>query len=204
MACRAILSNLFEEQWTHNNPQYLSRLSRALFLTTFLEITVWLAPGAGKRRRIGYLKGQNEPISPQGSPLSPTSINFSYGHLINPSFLKLFQLRKQHSPRLFLLKTKTKEFFYCKAHNAWQRAKIQETMREELQYCYSWKRKRDLQSRCWNIYVSIERFQKYRRRKVLEVYFRVMKSLFCSANTTISYIVTHVVVLFGYLYITNS
>ena len=40
MASRAILSNFFEEQWTQNQPQYLSGLSRALFPTTFLEIAV--------------------------------------------------------------------------------------------------------------------------------------------------------------------
>ena len=42
MACRAILSNFFEEQWTQNNPQYLSGLSRAVFPTTFLEIAVYM------------------------------------------------------------------------------------------------------------------------------------------------------------------
>ena len=31
----------FEKQWTKNHPQYLSRLSRALFPTTFLEIAVY-------------------------------------------------------------------------------------------------------------------------------------------------------------------
>ena len=41
MATRAILSNFFEEQWTQNHPQYLSRLSCALFPTTFLEIAVY-------------------------------------------------------------------------------------------------------------------------------------------------------------------
>ena len=40
MASRAILSNFFEEQRTQNHPQHLSGLSRALFLTTFLEIAV--------------------------------------------------------------------------------------------------------------------------------------------------------------------
>ena len=40
MASRAILSNFFDEQWTQNHPQYLSRLSRALFSTTFFEIAV--------------------------------------------------------------------------------------------------------------------------------------------------------------------
>ena len=35
-----ILSNFFEKQRTQNHPQYLSRLSRALFPTTFLEIAV--------------------------------------------------------------------------------------------------------------------------------------------------------------------
>ena len=40
MAIRAILSNFFEEQSTQNHPQYLSRLSRALFPTTFLEIAI--------------------------------------------------------------------------------------------------------------------------------------------------------------------
>ena len=29
-----------QEQWTENDPQYLSGLSRALFPTTFLEIAV--------------------------------------------------------------------------------------------------------------------------------------------------------------------
>ena len=41
MACRAILSKLFEEQWTLNHPQYLSGLSHALFPETFLEIAVY-------------------------------------------------------------------------------------------------------------------------------------------------------------------
>ena len=41
MASHAILSNFFEEQWNQNCPQYLSGLSRALFLTTFLEIAVY-------------------------------------------------------------------------------------------------------------------------------------------------------------------
>ena len=40
MASRAILSNFFEEQRTQNNPQYFLGLSRALSLTTFLEIAV--------------------------------------------------------------------------------------------------------------------------------------------------------------------
>ena len=40
MASRAILSYFFEEQRTRNHPQYLSRLSRALFPATFLEISV--------------------------------------------------------------------------------------------------------------------------------------------------------------------
>ena len=40
MASRAILWNFFEKQWTKNHPQYLSRLSRALFPTTFLETAV--------------------------------------------------------------------------------------------------------------------------------------------------------------------
>ena len=35
-----ILSNFSEEQGTHNHPQCLSGLSRALFPTTFLEIAV--------------------------------------------------------------------------------------------------------------------------------------------------------------------
>ena len=38
MATDAILSYFFEEQWTKNHPQYPSRLSRALFPTTFLDI----------------------------------------------------------------------------------------------------------------------------------------------------------------------
>ena len=37
--CFKLLS-FSEEQWTQNNPQYLSGLSRALFPTTFLEIAV--------------------------------------------------------------------------------------------------------------------------------------------------------------------
>ena len=36
-----ILSNFFEKQRTQNHPQCLSRLSRELFLTTFLEIAVY-------------------------------------------------------------------------------------------------------------------------------------------------------------------
>ena len=41
MASCAILSNFFEEHWTQNHPQCLSRLSRALFPTNFLEIAVY-------------------------------------------------------------------------------------------------------------------------------------------------------------------
>ena len=41
MASRAILSNFFEEQLTQNHPKYLSELSRALFPTTFLKISVF-------------------------------------------------------------------------------------------------------------------------------------------------------------------
>ena len=41
MASRAILSNVFKEQRTQNHPQNLSRLSRAFFPTTFLEIAVY-------------------------------------------------------------------------------------------------------------------------------------------------------------------
>ena len=41
MASPAILSNFFVEEWTQNQPQYLSGLSRALFPTTFLEIAVY-------------------------------------------------------------------------------------------------------------------------------------------------------------------
>ena len=38
----ALLSNFFEQLWTQNQPQYLSALSLALFLTTFLEIVAYL------------------------------------------------------------------------------------------------------------------------------------------------------------------
>ena len=41
VASRTILSNFFEEQCPQSHPQYLSGLSRALFLTTFLEIAVY-------------------------------------------------------------------------------------------------------------------------------------------------------------------
>ena len=41
MASHAILWNFFEKQWTKNQPQYLSRLSRALFSTTFLKTAVY-------------------------------------------------------------------------------------------------------------------------------------------------------------------
>ena len=41
MASRAVLSNFFEEQRPQNHPKYLSGLSRALFPTTFLEISVY-------------------------------------------------------------------------------------------------------------------------------------------------------------------
>ena len=41
MASHAILSYFFEEQWTKNHPQYLSGLSSALFLRTFLEKAVY-------------------------------------------------------------------------------------------------------------------------------------------------------------------
>ena len=40
MTSPAILSNFFEKQCTQNQ-QYLSGLSRALYPTTFLEITVY-------------------------------------------------------------------------------------------------------------------------------------------------------------------
>ena len=40
VASLTILSNFFEEQCPQSHPQYLSGLSRALFLTTFLEIAV--------------------------------------------------------------------------------------------------------------------------------------------------------------------
>jgi len=42
MASPAILSNLLEKQWTQNNPQDLSGLSRALYPTIFLKIAVYL------------------------------------------------------------------------------------------------------------------------------------------------------------------
>ena len=42
MASRAILSNLFDEQWTQNHPKSLSGLLRALLATTFLEIAVYI------------------------------------------------------------------------------------------------------------------------------------------------------------------
>ena len=42
VASRAILSNFFEVQCTQNHSQYLSGLSHALFLTTFLEIAVYI------------------------------------------------------------------------------------------------------------------------------------------------------------------
>ena len=38
MASPAILSSFLGQQGTQNHPQYFSGLSRALFLTTFLEI----------------------------------------------------------------------------------------------------------------------------------------------------------------------
>ena len=38
-----ILSNFFVEQRTQNHPQCLSRLSRALFPTTFVEIAVYIS-----------------------------------------------------------------------------------------------------------------------------------------------------------------
>ena len=43
MASRAILSNFFEEKLTQKHPQYLSRLSRALFPTTFflMAVSTW-------------------------------------------------------------------------------------------------------------------------------------------------------------------
>ena len=41
MASHAILSYFFEEHWTKNHLQYLSGLSCALFLTTFLEKAVY-------------------------------------------------------------------------------------------------------------------------------------------------------------------
>ena len=42
VASCTILSNFFEEQCPQSHPQYLSRLSRALFPTTFLEIAVYI------------------------------------------------------------------------------------------------------------------------------------------------------------------
>ena len=41
---RAFLSNFFEKHWTQDYPHYLSGLSRALFLTTFLKIAIYLTP----------------------------------------------------------------------------------------------------------------------------------------------------------------
>ena len=41
MDSHAVLSNFFEEQWTQNHPQHLSGLSRTLYPTTFLEISVY-------------------------------------------------------------------------------------------------------------------------------------------------------------------
>ena len=41
IASHATLSYFFEEQWTKNHPQYLSGLSSALFLRTFLEKAVY-------------------------------------------------------------------------------------------------------------------------------------------------------------------
>ena len=38
MTSPAMLSNFFEKQWTHNHPQYLLGLSRALYPTTFLDV----------------------------------------------------------------------------------------------------------------------------------------------------------------------
>jgi len=40
MASRNILSNFFEEKCPQSHPQYLSKLSRAIFATTFLKIAV--------------------------------------------------------------------------------------------------------------------------------------------------------------------
>ena len=40
MASPAIVSNVFEKQWTQDHPRYISGLSRALYPTTFLEIAV--------------------------------------------------------------------------------------------------------------------------------------------------------------------
>ena len=54
MASSAILSNFFEEKWTQNHPQYLFGLSRALFPTTFLEITVYTGKRAGSFDRRKY------------------------------------------------------------------------------------------------------------------------------------------------------
>ena len=42
MASDTNRSNFFKKQWTQTHPQYLSELSRALYLTTFLEIAVWV------------------------------------------------------------------------------------------------------------------------------------------------------------------
>ena len=48
VASRAIFSNFLEEQSARNHPQYLSRLSRALFPTTLLEIAVYKWGGGGE------------------------------------------------------------------------------------------------------------------------------------------------------------
>ena len=56
----------FEEQLTPNHSQYLSRLSRALFPTTFLEIAVY-------RATLGY-------AARQGIPPPPPPLNFRTGY----------------------------------------------------------------------------------------------------------------------------
>ena len=47
-----ILSNFFENKSTQNHPQCLSGLSRALFLTTFLEIAVYLVKCVSSSLRV--------------------------------------------------------------------------------------------------------------------------------------------------------
>ena len=74
-ASPAILSNFFEKQWAQNHPQYLSGLSRALFLTTFLEIAVYMCKKKQKQN-CDHGGGQNTDPPVHGIPPWTTHVDY--------------------------------------------------------------------------------------------------------------------------------
>ena len=72
MASRALLSNFLEKQCTQNHPQYLSGLSRALYLTTFLEIAVYKSYMWTAERRIKWRMIKRTPEKNSGLYRIPT------------------------------------------------------------------------------------------------------------------------------------